>query len=242
MIFGAASDVGLIRETNQDSLFIPDQDGLDLFIVADGMGGHNAGEIASGMAINKIREYISKSIKEFNNSRKILKGIVSAIEAANSHIYQYSNLNEGCSGMGTTVTMALIRNGRLFLGHVGDSRGYIVREGEIFRVTEDHSLVQELINKGSITEEEAKSHPQRNMITRAVGTDSGISVDTTTLNLKNGDIVVLCSDGLTNMVPEDSIANIFSKEEDIQKACDLAVEAAKIHGGKDNITVIGIKH
>jgi protein phosphatase len=239
--FGASSDIGLVRSINQDSYYIPVNTALPLFMVADGMGGHNAGEIASVMAIDKIREWMAENSTDLTNVRTIKKSIVKSVEYANRHIYNHAKEIEGCKGMGTTLTMLYVFDDKIVVGHVGDSRAYLITSNEISQMTQDHSLVQQLLVEGKISKREAKSHPQKNVITRAVGTSSDIEVDVLTLDIKKDDIVILCSDGLTNMVAEEELKDLFIDETDIQKACEKAIEGAKLKGGSDNITVLGIR-
>ena len=241
MKFGASSDIGLVRKINQDSFYIPENSSLPLFMVADGMGGHNAGEIASVMAIDKIREWMVENSTELTTIRKIRKSVVKSVEYANRHIYYHAKEIEGCNGMGTTLTMVYVLGDKIVVGHVGDSRVYMISSNEMHQITQDHSLVQQLLVEGRISKSEAKSNPQKNVITRAVGTSSEIEVDVLTVDIKKDDTVVLCSDGLTNMVPEDELRNLFINETDIQSACEKAIEEAKLKGGSDNITVLGIR-
>jgi len=239
--FGASSDIGLVREINQDSLYTPENSCMPLFMVADGMGGHNAGEIASVMAIEKIREWMVENSTDLTSVRRIKKSLVKSVEYANRHIYNYAREIDGCKGMGTTLTMGYVCDDKFVVGHVGDSRAYLIRSNRISQLTQDHSLVQQLLVEGKISVMEAKSHPQRNVITRAVGTSGEIEVDILTVDIQKGDTVILCSDGLTNMVPEDELKEMFISETDIQRACEKAIEGAKSRGGSDNITVLGIR-
>jgi len=239
--FGASSDIGLVRTINQDSFYIPESTSLPLFMVADGMGGHNAGEIASVMAIDKIREWMVENSTDLTTIRKIRRAVAKSVEYANRHIYNHSKTIEGCKGMGTTLTMLYVLEDKIVVGHVGDSRAYMITSNEMSQITQDHSLVQQLLVEGRITKSEAKLHPQRNVITRAVGTSNEIEVDVMAVDIKKEDVVILCSDGLTNMVSEDELKALFMDEADIQKACEKAIEGAKQKGGSDNITVLGIR-
>lgn len=241
MKFGVVSDIGMVRETNQDSHFTPEDESMPLFMVADGMGGHNAGEVASGKAIEKVEEWMKENIKELTNIKKIENSVAKSIEYANKHIFDYSKTSNIFKGMGTTLTMGYIFNNKIIIGHVGDSRAYLIKNFDIVQITQDHSLVQQLIKEGKISQKEAKSHPQRNIITRAVGIASEIKIDVFTIDVNQGNIVVLCSDGLSNMISEKELAIIFSEEKDVQRACKIVVEKAKFKGGNDNITVLGIR-
>ncbi len=238
MKIGASSDVGLKRETNQDNYLILD-DKITLGIVADGMGGHNGGEIASKMAV----EIISNKLLEgqFKNESEISKAIKESIESANTNIYLESVKNEKLKGMGTTVTLAYIIGDKLYIGHVGDSRAYIIRDNEMNQITWDHSYVNELIKSGSITREEAKNHPKKNVITRAVGTSSILEVDLYWENIGKDDIILLCSDGLTNMVEEEDILSVFKNNYSMENSCNILINMANNRGGKDNITIVAMK-
>ena len=189
MEVGACSHIGRVREVNEDSYYISDNE-LKLFIIADGMGGHNAGEIASQIAIDSIRDYISREIQqeEIIKEDKILFILKEAITHANHVIFSKSLVEEAYQGMGTTLTVLIILS-KIFIGHVGDSRAYLIRNNNIIQLTQDHSLVAELLRNGSITENEAKIHPQRNIITRALGTDDNISVDLYKTDVKQREVV-----------------------------------------------------
>lgn len=242
MNIGVKTDIGIIRDNNQDSYYVFSSEDYPLFIIADGMGGHKAGEIASKMAIeiisNNLKNYLINSSVE---NKKIEDGIRKSIDEANKEIYKKSKEDEKYSGMGTTVTLAYVINDRIFIGHVGDSRAYLLRNGVLSQLTQDHSLVEELIRNGSISKEEAKHHPQRNIITRAVGTSGDIKADVILEKKHKDDILLLCTDGLTNMVDEIQIRDSLIMNEDIQKACEDLVKLSNDRGGFDNITVIAAK-
>lgn len=241
MIRGAVSEIGKMRENNQDAFYLAKDLSFPLYIVADGMGGHKAGEVASTMAMNIIEKNFLNNKVDLLNDATIIKLIKKSIEEANTKIYLKSLENEKCKGMGTTITLAYIFKNKIFIGHVGDSRAYLIRKNKMFQVTEDHSFVNELIKTGSISREEAKTHPKRNMITRAVGTSSIIEMDLITKECEENDILILCSDGLFNMVKEDNIKEVFIEEENIQKACEILANIANINGGLDNITIVAVK-
>jgi protein phosphatase len=225
---GAATDVGRVRDHNEDGFLVDDT--LGLVAVADGMGGHNAGEVASAAALDALRIAFSAGAT-----------IDSAVSAANEIVYEQSVADRNLRGMGTTLTAgALGIDGTLLLGHVGDSRAYIVRDGALDRITTDHSLVEELIQAGELTEAEAERDPRRSMITRALGLEPGVDVDLESVDLRAGDRLLLCSDGLTTMVSEGEIASILSDEGDPHAAARTLVEAANDAGGSDNITVVVI--
>ncbi len=241
MDIGGRSNKGLVRGVNQDCMYLPKKNCLPLFIVADGMGGHKAGEIASKLTVDIIsREIIEKS-SNISNLKIASITIKDAIELANKEVFEYSLNHSECKGMGTTVTLAYVYDNFFIVAHVGDSRAYYLRNKKLVRITEDHSLVNELIKTGEITPSEALTHPQRNVILRAVGTSIDIDIDIDIVEINTNDIFILCSDGLTNMIDESEIQEIFEKNENIKHACELAIESAIEKGGKDNITVIGIR-
>ena len=241
MDIGAISHTGLIREINEDSYFVS-EDTMNLFIVADGMGGHKAGEVASSLAIDSVKSFIQNHIPKAvgNSDESVCKIIEEAIFEANTRVFKESIQEERYQGMGTTITMALIQS-KMFIGHIGDSRAYLIRDGEITQITQDHSLVAELLKNGTITEKEAKAHPQRNIITRALGTEENILVDVYTIELLQGDIIVLCSDGLSNLVDPVEIKESLMNSRSMQVGCEHLVALANERGGHDNITIIGIK-
>jgi len=238
--FSAKSNKGLVRETNQDSFFASG-DRPPVFIVCDGMGGHASGDIASRSAVESIKNYIymhtSMDLDEFK-AKKLLGG---AIEYANRIVYTRSNSKEDYNGMGTTADICLIDFEMLYVGHVGDSRVYLFRNGVLKQITRDHTLVEELIKYGTITEEEAKVHPNRHMITKAVGTDENTKWDFHSEELLNDDIILMCSDGLTNMLSEEEIINTLISSEDMDKVTQDLINKANTNGGTDNITTIVVK-
>lgn len=242
MDIGVKTDTGRIRDNNQDAYYLPSDKNVPLFIIADGMGGHKAGEIASSLAIDLISENFNKFLDMENvNEENIKENILKSINKANEKIYKKAMKEEDCSGMGTTVTLAYISNKNLYIGHVGDSRAYAFKDGNLLQITEDHSLVEELIKNGSISKEEAKYHPQRNIITRAVGTSKNIEVDIMALSKKTVEILLLCTDGLTSMLDDDEIKNTLINSENMQLACEDLVKLSNDKGGYDNITVLAIK-
>jgi protein phosphatase len=223
---GAFSDSGRVRDNNEDAHVVDER--LALFAIADGMGGHAAGEVASWTAIEALRAAIA-------NGRPVNDAIVQANDA----IIERSATDPALSGMGTTLTAVVVAGGsRLLVGHVGDSRAYLLRDGNLQQLTDDHSLVGELVREGRLTAEQAESHPQKAIVTRALGTDSEVDVDVYTVDVKVGDRVILCSDGLTDMVRERDIERIARSEIDPQRAAERLVDAANSAGGVDNITVI----
>lgn len=241
MMVGAVTDVGLIREINQDCLFAGSIEDFPLYIVADGMGGHNAGEIASSMAVDIIKTVFTDNRDNLISEENIIMTIEDAIIKANEKIFLQSKKVPEYTGMGTTITLCYIFGNKIYIGHVGDSRAYFITEDNIRQITDDHSLVNELIKNGSITPEEAINHPQKNLITRAVGTSSEIQLDFYTLDYKLDDILIICSDGLSNMLKDDDIMKLIKSEDDIDIACNNLISIANENGGRDNITVIAIK-
>jgi PPM family protein phosphatase len=242
--FGVKSHTGMVREINEDSYnVIAGYPGVPVsFIIADGMGGHNSGEIASKAAVDFISNYILQYPELISDVDDISNGIKEIMLKANEEVYNLSMEQEENYGMGTTLITAVINNQRLFIGHIGDSRVYLIRDGELQRVTTDHSLIEELVANGTLTREEAKVHPNKNVITRALGCDENIQIDTYISNMKDEDIYILCTDGLTNKVSEDEILEVVEKVEDPNAACEELIKKANGNGGEDNITVIVIKN
>lgn len=230
---GILSDIGLSRKLNEDYVGTYEDDLKKVYIIADGMGGHNAGEIASKIAVDSTINYI-KNLREFDDPETIL---CEAIKSANIDIYNESQENSSMTGMGTTITACLIIKDRLLIANVGDSSCFIVKPNNITKITKDHSLVQQLVDSGSITEEEAVNHPNKNIITRALGTNISVDVDLFAIDIKDILKVILCTDGLTNVVGKHEIYDIIIKNNN-KDACSQLVELSKMKGSKDNISVI----
>jgi protein phosphatase len=233
---------GICRNTNEDAIFIFDsQYGClpNLYILADGMGGHKAGEIASSCAIESFCDYIHENraatLKEDYEYLDIIK---KATLYANDKIYNKSKTDESFEGMGTTFVVASIVHNKLLVENVGDSRLYIIREQEIIQITVDHTYVMELLKNGKITETEVHNHPNKNAITRAVGTEEKLDIDTFEIELHKEDMIMLCSDGLTNMLTDGEILDILLKSESLEKAAKTLVDQSNENGGVDNISVI----
>jgi serine/threonine protein phosphatase PrpC len=225
------TDTGRKRRHNEDSYVVAPP----LFAVADGMGGANAGEVASGLAVETLRE-------GSGNDSAGERFVVSLIQEANRRVYQRQTDDETASGMGTTMTVALLEDSIVRFGHVGDSRAYLYRDGEIRQLTEDHSLVGELVRSGKISAEEAETHPQRSVITRALGTDPDVDVDTFTVDTQPGDVFLLCSDGLYSMVGTERILELLrTNRHDLDTAAKQLISAANRKGGDDNITVVAFE-
>ena len=201
-----------------------------LFAVADGMGGARGGEIASRLAATALGETVAGSGEE---------RIVALIQKANQQVYERAREDADASGMGTTITVALVEDGVVAIGHVGDSRGYLIRDQKVEQLTEDHSLVAELVRSGRLSPEEADSHPQRSVITRALGTDPDVDVDSFSVEAKPGDVFLICSDGLTSMVGDETILGIVNERRDnFDAVAKELIGAANESGGEDNITVV----
>ncbi|MFO7589658.1 MAG: Stp1/IreP family PP2C-type Ser/Thr phosphatase [Acidimicrobiia bacterium] len=224
---GGATDVGRVRDHNEDGYLVAEE--LGLIAVADGMGGHRGGEVASTTALDALRIAFLAGA-----------AIEEAVLAANAAVHDQSVADPNLRGMGTTITAGALVDGSLVLGHVGDSRAYLFRDGRLERVTTDHSLVEELIRAGELTVAEAERDPRRSMITRALGLDSEVEVDVEEIALADGDRVLLCSDGLTNMVHENELATRLAETDEPQKLARDLVDAANAAGGVDNITVVVI--
>jgi serine/threonine protein phosphatase PrpC len=224
---GGSTDKGQVRDGNEDGYIVDRR--LQLFAVADGMGGHRAGEVASATALEALRAAVASGT-----------GIGDAITNANSAVHDKSAANTDLTGMGTTLTAVVPDGHGVLVGHVGDSRAYLLRDGELRQLTIDHSLVEELVREGKLTEQEAAVHPQRSIITRALGVEGDVEVDVYSVPLEAGDRLLLCSDGLTTMLRSDDIAGLLRREADPTRAANLLVDAANAAGGEDNITTIVI--
>ena len=227
---GAITDPGRRRRRNEDAYVCEPP----LFAIADGMGGAQAGEVASRLAAAALKE---SGVETGGEER-----IYDLIQEANRRVYDRSSTDPTTSGMGTTITVALVEDGDVAFGHVGDSRAYLIRQRKMEQITEDHSLVNELMKSGKLSREEAESHPQRSVITRALGTDPDVDVDTFTIAAQAGDVFLLCSDGLTDMLSEDEILGLVEQNSsDIDAALKALVKAANRSGGEDNITVVAFE-
>ena len=225
---GHGTDTGKKRRRNEDEYVVAPP----LFAIADGMGGAQAGELASSLAAGAVRD--DESVSGSGERR-----VVDLIQEANRRVYQRSSQDAAASGMGTTMTVALVEDSAVVFGHVGDSRAYLIRDGRLEQLTEDHSLVAELVRSGKLSPEEAETHPQRSVITRALGTDPDVDVDTFSIPTHGGDLFMLCSDGLTSMVEDDTILEATEKHrDDLQAAVKALIRAANKGGGEDNITVV----
>lgn len=234
------SDTGRKRQLNQDVVYsseLPVGNLPNLFMIADGMGGHKAGDYASRYAVDTVCREVQDSKEE--NPEIILQN---AISRANAGIFMLSEENKDLEGMGTTVVAATIYENRMKVGNVGDSRLYIINGKNIRQITTDHSLVEEMIKAGSLERENARTHPNKNIITRAVGVTDNVRVDFFDVELQEGDIILLCSDGLSNMLEDEEIRMIINAQRDICEKAEALVRAANQNGGRDNISLILIEH
>jgi PPM family protein phosphatase len=233
-VIGIKSDLGNIRILNEDyAEFYEDKD-YKIFVLADGMGGHNAGEVASKTASKALIKYIRDNMN-LVDSKKLLKN---AVKHANLKVYNLSHCSETYTGMGTTLVACLITKDIILVSNVGDSSCYGIKDKRIIKITKDHSLVQELLDCGSISKEQAINHPQKNVITRAIGTEDNIEVDLFELRKGEFDFFLMCSDGLSNEINLEEIISFDIKENELQNICEKLVESAKFNGGRDNITVM----
>jgi protein phosphatase len=221
------TDTGRQRRENEDSAYVR----APVFVVADGMGGAQAGEVASRIAIEAFEHGLP-------DSGSPEERLADRVREANRQIYDRSRAEHGREGMGTTLTAAYVDDAQLAIAHVGDSRAYLFRDGELTRLTQDHSLVDELVRQGKLTEEQAAEHPQRSIITRALGPERDVDVDTWTYPVRAGDVLLLCSDGLTSMIGEERIAEILASVESLDEVGTRLIREANEAGGRDNITVV----
>lgn len=236
----ARTDVGLVRENNQDSYTVCElENGAALAIVCDGMGGAAEGQFASSQAVKVIKERISERYYSGMSDISLKSLMISSVESANKYIYDLSLSDSKYEGMGTTVVAAIADDSYVYIVHAGDSRAYKISNGNIFRLTRDHSVVQRMLENGEITAEEAADHPSKHIITRAIGGDSEIKTDFCQENLYDEDVILLCTDGLSNFVSDEKIAEIMSNE-NFYGFADKLVSLANKNGGADNITVVAL--
>lgn len=241
-VYGA-SDVGCVRELNEDSFCIcgfASEEVPGYCILADGMGGHNAGEVASQKAVAFISKALT-AILEDGAEKDVPRLINTAVKQANREIYEMAQENEAQNGMGTTAVVACLMESEAYIANVGDSRAYAYRSGELYQITKDHSIVEELVANGTITREEARTHPQKNLITRALGTDMETKADIFEYDYLPGDVLLLCSDGLSGMLIDKEIEYTIGTSESAKACVQKLISLAKENGGRDNITVICIK-
>ena len=223
------TDIGKVRKQNEDAAWLDEKRGV--FAVADGMGGHLAGEVASALAIEAVRNMA----KEYRDAG--ISPLKEAVAAAHASIWQHAQTHPECAGMGTTLSVLWRGGSYVYIAHVGDSRIYRLRDGALERITQDHSLVEELVRAGLITPEQARTHPRRNIITRALGTEGENEPDLLVTDIKKGDVFLLCSDGLNGMVADADIEQTL-RENDLERAADRLIEQALEAGGRDNVTLV----
>ncbi len=238
----ARTDKGNVRENNEDYFYISNSlDEVQLYLLADGMGGYNGGEIASKLAVQTAKNYIENNFKDIEKDKdSIIQLLGSSMEYANMVVYEKSKEKLELQGMGTTLEICLIYNNKAYIGHVGDSRIYRVRKQFIRKLTQDHSYVQKLVKEGTITKEQAEHHPQKNMLMKALGCNAFVEPDVMVKGFLKDDIIIMCSDGLSNLVDQETIYEMASKN--IEQGTKDLVQLAKDRGGYDNITVVIIKN
>lgn len=229
---GYGSHVGQVRETNEDAVLCSER----LFVVADGMGGYAAGEIASRLAVETVSGW--RFPPETAPFQTVRDEVVRAVHAANQEVYDRGQRDGALKGMGTTLSVALLVGSVAVVAHVGDSRVYAVQENKLLQVTHDHSVVGELVRSGGISEVQARQHPYRNMLTRALGTARHVDVDVERVQLRRGDGLLLCTDGLTGLLADDEIASVIAEHRDPQTAVDVLILMANERGGPDNISAV----
>lgn len=240
MKFIAKSDIGKKRDNNEDYYFVSDNKNFPLFIIADGIGGHNSGEVASKMTVESISSSL-KEISEYKSLEDLEKDFVKAISDANRLVFNKAKENPEMLNMGSTLTALYKYENSVLIGNVGDSRAYSITNSEIRQLTEDDTLVNSLYKLGKITKDEAINHPKRNMITNAVGTDLTIDINLIQYNYKPGEYILLCTDGLSDMLRDENILSIFSSSKNLEEISETLLEKALEAGGRDNITFIIIQ-
>ena len=237
--FHAKTDPGRCRENNEDSVAFDEQ--ALVAVLADGMGGYNAGEIASGMATAFIKAELSRWLSEAGANaqiRDIRRAMEICVDNANIAIYNSANANPSFAGMGTTLVLGVIKDGRLLVGHIGDSRCYRIRQGRMEQITKDHSLLQEQMDAGLITPEQAAGSPIKNLVTRALGVEQGVMLEVNEFSIEPGDVYLMCSDGLSDMVSDEVIVRIAFEDLRLEPLAEHLILAANESGGRDNISVL----
>ena len=238
----AAVDPGRARSNNEDS--VATDDGVSLAVLADGMGGYNAGEVASNMATSFIRTELGRWLREASqqaSDAEVRRAMDICVDNANRAIFNAANANPQYAGMGTTLVVAVFRDDRVLLGHVGDSRCYRLREGRLQQITRDHSLLQEQIDAGLITPEQAAFSANKNLVTRAVGVEDSVLLETHQHDVQPGDLFLMCSDGLSDMLDDGAIAQVLQAHDSLETSSRALIDAANDAGGKDNISVILVR-
>ncbi|MED1937503.1 protein-serine/threonine phosphatase PrpC [Bacillus subtilis] len=239
MLTALKTDTGKIRQHNEDDAGIfKGKDEFILAVVADGMGGHLAGDVASKMAVKAMGEKWNEAETIPTAPSECEKWLIQQILSVNSKIYDHAQAHEECQGMGTTIVCALFTGKTVSVAHIGDSRCYLLQDDDFVQVTEDHSLVNELVRTGEISREDAEHHPRKNVLTKALGTDQLVSIDTRSFDIEPGDKLLLCSDGLTNKVEGTELKDILQSDSAPQEKVNLLVDKANQNGGEDNITAV----
>ncbi len=237
--FCTSTDPGLARENNEDSVAIDEPTRLG--ILADGMGGYNAGEIASGMATTFIKSELGRWLAQAGrhaNAREVRRAMEICVDNANRSIFNAANSNPQYSGMGTTLVLGVFQDGRLMLGHIGDSRCYRLRGDEFTQITKDHSLLQEQMDAGLITAEQAATSSNKNLVTRALGVEDAVLLEVNEHKVEPGDLFLMCSDGLSDMVDDEGIGKILGNEGPLEQKAAQLIDAANANGGRDNISIL----
>lgn len=237
--FCIRTDPGLARENNEDSVAVDEPTRLG--ILADGMGGYNAGEVASGMATTFIKSELGRWLAQAGrhaNSREVRRAMEICVDNANRSIFNAANSNPQYSGMGTTLVVGVFQDGRLMLGHIGDSRCYRLRNNQLEQITKDHSLLQEQMDAGLITPEQAATSTNKNLVTRALGVEDAVLLEVNEYKVEPGDLYLMCSDGLSDMLDDEAIAQIVAGEASLEQKSVQLIDAANANGGRDNISVL----
>lgn len=235
MRYAFLTDPGVVRDHNEDAVdIVKDKSGEILMIVCDGMGGHKDGEVASFVAIKGVTEEF-KNLDSIGTKEDAIKFIQKSVSDANSLIYNYTVKHPNSKGMGTTIVLAIITSDYLLIGNIGDSSGFVLKQGKLYKITVDHTLVNLLLRSGEITEEQAKNHPRKNVLMRALGADMSVDMDIFNVE-RDVDGIFLCTDGLTNSLETDKIEKILNDNEDPKEKCERLIKKANNRGGNDNIT------
>lgn len=234
------TDIGRCRKNNEDAYYVAEEGAPmeHLYLVADGMGGCNAGEVASSSAIQSFLQYLEEHKDEGAEIPDLIAG---GFQAANQEVFRKSNSASEFAEMGTTLVAAAVADGKVYIAYVGDSRAYLMRQGSLEVVTTDHSYVMELVKMGTITKEEAAQHPKRNIITRAVGIKDTVEMDTVVENIQVGDMLLLCTDGLSGMLQDEEMETVLREEMPVEQKAQKLVSLANKHGGYDNISLVLIE-
>lgn len=240
MEFVHRTDVGKKRNINEDYLEVTEKaDQLHLAVLADGMGGHNAGDVASELAVRFLTDrFLKSSLQVDSEAGHVSMWLKESYEGANERISRIAESDPNCKGMGTTLIAAIFQANQVTFAHIGDSRVYLFSKGEIKPMTKDHSYVNVLLDSGEINEEQARNHPKKNMLMKAIGTEASIEPDILSIKLRQGEIILMCSDGLSNMVTQDQMVHILAENVSLEAKVDAFVQLANAEGGEDNISII----